>query len=164
MRGFSLFELTLVVLIVGIIGAIVIPTVGNGSASSRLSAAANVLASDIEFCASECITHPSDTRAIAFDLANNKYTVENFGTGATIAHPADTFPFVNDFSTGRNSQFQGVTLSRIVVGSGTMTTLTFDAYGRPVITADMAITLAYHWATMTVTVQKGTGEVTITAP
>jgi len=160
-RGFTLFELLLVVLVIGICAAVLVPSVGSNLHSPRLKSAANVLAADIEFCSSECITRPSTPRAIVFDLTNNKYTLQDLTSGVAITHPADGQPFVNDFSTGRNSQLAGVTITGITMGSGTLNVLTFDAYGRPTVTADMAITLSYNGATMVVTVQKGTGEVTI---
>jgi prepilin-type N-terminal cleavage/methylation domain-containing protein len=162
--GFTIFELMLVVVVIGIVAAILVPAVGNNLKSSRLSTAANVLAADIEFCSSECITRPSNPRAIVFDLTLNKYTIQDLATSAIISHPADSLPFVNDFTTGRNSQLQGVTIRSIAMGNGTLNVLAFDAYGRPLITADMVITLAYANSTMTITVKKGTGDVTITSP
>jgi prepilin-type N-terminal cleavage/methylation domain-containing protein len=160
-RGFTLFELVLVVLVVGIAAAILLPAVGDNLGSPRLKSAADVLAADIEFCSSECITRPTAARAIVFDLSNNKYTVQDLASGTAIAHPADGKPFVNDFATGRNAQLAGVTITAVTMGGNALTVLTFDAYGRPVITANMAITLSYNGATMTVTVAKGTGDVTI---
>ena len=159
--GFSLFELTIVILIIGIVAAMMLPAVGTNYTSSRLSSAANVLASDIEFCASECITHPSNARAIVFDLTNNNYTVEVYATAT--ASDASGGPASRSSMILRpgGTRLTGVTITKIVVGSGTMTTLAFDAYGRPTITADMVITLSYAGNTQTVTVKKGTGEVSI---
>jgi hypothetical protein len=96
-----------------------------------------------------------------FDLANNKYTVPDMSSGTAIAHPADGQAFVNDFSTGRNAQLSGVTITGVTSGTDPLTVLTFDAYGRPLLTADMVITLSYHGSTMTVRVAKGTGDVSI---
>ena len=157
-----MFEMTLVVLIIGIMGAVLIPLMGNNLNYSRLPTAANVLAADIEFCSSECITHPTNppSRQIVFDVDNNKYTIQD-ASGNTITHPSDSLPYVNDFSTGRNLRFEGVSI-RQITGGGAI--LTFDAYGRPLITEDMAIQLQYTTSTMTVTIQKGTGETTITSP
>src|SRR4051812_31933606 len=86
-RGFTLFELVLVVLVVGIAASIVLPSLGSNWYSPRLRSAANVLAADIEFCSSECITRPTAPRGIVFDLENNKYTVQDMGSGQAIAHP-----------------------------------------------------------------------------
>ncbi len=158
-RAFTLFEMTVVVLIIGIAAAAILAAVGGDIRSSKLATAANVLASDIEFCQGECINHPDSLRQINFDLANNKYSVQ---IGSTIVpHPADSLPFTNDFATGRNAQLSGVTLTGLAMGSGTLNVLTFDAYGRPSITADFVITLTYNGNTMHVTVKQTTGDVTI---
>ena len=159
--AFTLFELVLTVLVIAIAAAILVPAVGNNLYSSRLPSAANVLASDIEFCASECITRPATPRAVVFDTTNNKYTLEDLTTGQPINHPADEQPYINDFATGRNAQLAGVQLTGIQMGSSTLNVLTFDAYGRPLITADMVITLTYNGAPLTVTVKQTTGDVTI---
>ena len=159
--GFTLFELTLVVLLLGIVAAILVPVVGGSFTSSRLPAAANVLASDIELCASSCIAMPSNPQAIVFDLTNNTYSVQDLMTATTVPHPGDSMPYVNDFMTGRNAQLQGVTIARITMGNDTRTVLTFDAYGRPLITADLVITLNLNGAAMTVTVTQATGDISI---
>lgn len=161
-RGFTLFELTLVVLILAIAAAVVVPMASGDLRSARLKVAANTLASDIEFCQGDCINQPSTPRQISFDLTNNTYTVQDRTTGAAIAHPADGQPFVNDFSTGRNAPMAGVTLGNITMGTGSLNVLTFDTYGRPLITADWTVTLVYNGNAMAVTVRAGTGDVTIT--
>ncbi len=160
-RAYTLFELMLVVLIIGIAAAAIVPAVGNNVHSSSLRAAANVLAADIELCASDCIGQPGAPQAITFDAANNKYSVIDVHSGTTINHPMDSMPFVNDFSTGRNAQLKGVSITSLVMGAGTLTSLTFDMYGKPVTTADFVITLTYNSQTMTVTVKQGTGDVSI---
>ncbi|MGN6370564.1 MAG: type II secretion system protein [Phycisphaerae bacterium] len=158
-RAFTLFEITVVVLIIGIAAASILIAVGGDIRSSKLANAANVLAADIEFCQGECINHPDALRQMNFDLTNNKYSVQIGST--VVSHPADSLPFINDFATGRNAQLSGVTLSGLAMGSGSLNVLTFDAYGRPAITADFVITLTYRGRTMRVTVKQTTGDVTI---
>ena len=166
-RAFTLFEMTVVVLIIGIASAAILAAVGGDIRSAKLATAANVVATDIEFCQGECINHPDSLRQIKFDLTNNKYSVQ---IGSTVVpHPADSLPFTNDFSTGRNAQLSGVTLTGLVMGSTTPNLLSFDAYGRPStdpsgtppITSDFVITLTYRGNTMHVTVKQSTGDVTI---
>src|SRR5262245_48437538 len=128
--GFTLFELCLCVLIIGIAAAAIVPAVGNNVRSPRLKTAANVLAADIDFCASECIAQPGAPRKINFDTTANTYTLVD-NTGTTISHPMDGLAYVNDFSTGRNAQLAGVRITGIAVGAGTTTNLTFNAYGKP---------------------------------
>ena len=160
-RGFTLFELVLTLLIIGIAAAMVIPAAANAS-SPRLRTAANVLAADIDFCSSECIAQPNAPRAISFDAAHNRYTVINFNAGTTVPFPGDGKDYINDFSTGRNTQLTGVSITSITMGGTTLSTLTFDAYGKPLITADLAITLTYNGTNIVVTVKSTTGDITIT--
>ena len=160
--GFTLFEVVLVMLILGVAAAAIVPAVGNNVRSPKLKTAANVLAADIEYCASECIAQPNAPRSISFDTSNNTYTLLDTNAGTALKHPMDSADFVNDFSSGRNAQLSGVSITKIAVGSSsTLSTLTFDAYGKPQITADLVITLAYNGQTMNVTVKMGTGDVSI---
>jgi len=160
-RGFTLFELTVVILIIGIAAAVLLAAVGGDIRSSRLSIAANVLASDIEFCQGECINRPDTPRQITFNLTNNTYSVQDRTTGSVINHPADGLPFINDFATGRNAQLSGVTLAGLAMGSGSQNILTFNSYGQPTITADFVVTLSYNGNTMKVTVKQMTGDVSV---
>jgi prepilin-type N-terminal cleavage/methylation domain-containing protein len=161
-HAFTLFELMLVVCILGIIAAALLPPIGANLYSARLRTAANVLAADIDFCSSECIAQPSAPLAINFDLQNNKYTVIQFGSGTAVKHPADGKDFINDFATGRNAQLSGVTLKSVLSGGVSTTSLTFDAYGRPLLTSDLVITLRFNNVDMVVTVKSTTGDVSIT--
>jgi prepilin-type N-terminal cleavage/methylation domain-containing protein len=159
--AFTLFEMVLVILILGIVAAALVPPLGNNLYSPRLRTAANVLAADIDFCASECITRPSAPRAITFDTTTNRYSIIDFSASTPIAHPADGLAFTNDFATGRNAQLAGVHIQSIVSGSTPLSTIAFDAYGRPLITADTTITLALDGQTLALQVSATTGDVSI---
>jgi prepilin-type N-terminal cleavage/methylation domain-containing protein len=161
-RGFTLFELVMVVMILGIVAAALVPPLGNNLYSPRLRTAANMLASDIDFCASESIAQPSAPRAVTFDTTGNKYTLLDFKALTALKHPADSRDYVNDFVTGRNAQLAGVTLQSVVSGGSPVSTVAFDAYGRPLLAADLVITLAFNGQTLAVTVKSTTGDVSIT--
>ncbi len=160
-RAFTLFEIVLCLLILGIAAAMVLPAAANAG-SPRLRSAANALAADIDFCSSECIAQPSAPRAITFDPTHNKYTVIDFHAGTAINFPGDSLPYVNDFATGRNAQLTGVSIASITMGGATLSSLTFNAYGKPLITANLVITLTYNGTNMVVTVNSATGDVSIT--
>jgi len=120
-----------------------------------------VLASDIDYCSSICISKPRSPAAISFDVTHDQYTLIDVGTGSTLTHPMDGASFINDFQTGRNSQLQDVYITRVVSGAVNITALTFDSYGKPVLTADLVITLVYKTQTLTVTVKCATGDISI---
>lgn len=159
--GFTLFEMVLVVLILGTVAAALVPPIGNNLYSPRLRTAANVLASDIDFCASECIARPSAPRIITFDSTANRYSIIDFGTSAPIKHPVDEMDFINDFSTGRNAQLNGVRIQSVVSGGSPLGTLAFDCYGRPMINADAIITLTFKGSSLAIQVSATTGDVSI---
>ncbi len=127
-----------------------------------MKSAANILANDIESCQGDCINQPSTPRKIVFNTTANTYSIVDAGTGTPVPHPADGQPFVNDFATGRNAQLTGVSVTSVSMGGAAMTVLQFDAYGHPLITSDMTITLHYNGSSMGVMVKAGTGDVTIT--
>lgn len=154
-------EILTVVCILGIVAAALVTPLNSNVYAPRLRTAANVLAADIDYCASECIAQPSNPRVIQFDLSNNKYSMLDFNAGTVLKFPGDGQDFINDFSTGRNAQFSGVTIRSITSGGSAVTSLAFDAYGKPLLTADLIITLGYNNQTLTLTVKYTTGDVTI---
>lgn len=160
-RAFSLFELTFVLLILGIVAAALVPAVGNNIRAPRLRAAANVLAADIEYCASLCISRPGDPAALLFNLPANRYSLIDLDSGNTLTHPMDGQDFLNDFASGRNAQLADIQITSALCAGTPATALTFDAYGKPVLTADLVITLTYKTQSLTLTVSAATGDVTI---
>jgi prepilin-type N-terminal cleavage/methylation domain-containing protein len=159
-RGFTLFEVILVVVVVGLIGMLAVPEF-TGTSRMRLTTAANVLAADIEFCENDCITHPNDLRVIKFNTTSNTYWMALASAPDTpVSHPEDSLPYLNDFRTGRNVHLAGISISSISIGSGA-TSITPDAYGCPNLSADATITLTDGTYSITVTVNANTGDVTI---
>jgi hypothetical protein len=153
------------VLIVGVIGMIVVPTVIATSAAPGLRTATNMIASDVEYVESACISMPQAMRVLRIDTATNKYWVAEVGTPNTaVTSPADGQPYMNDFATGRSQRLRGVTIQSVTgAGNGTSLTIAFDSYGVPKTSGtSVVITLAAaNGSTMTVTIDGTTGEVSI---
>jgi|GEM_PF-2561730 len=159
-RGYTLFELVLTLLIIGIIAAIAVPTVGQSMGQPRLKTAANLVAADIEFVMSECISRPDARRTIIFDTGSNRYYVLD-ASNTVITNPGDGLPYENDFATGRTASFKGVTLVSCTVNGNPVEGFSFTPYGRPDTTHDVLITLAYDTQQMRITVTKASGAISI---
>ena len=163
-RGFTLFEMITTVMIIGMIGMIVVPTVMSTTAAPALPTASNMIASDTEYVESACINTPQSMLVLRIDLAANKYWVAAASSPDTpVNSPADGQPYSNDFATGRTARMNGLTIQSVTgAGAGTSLTIAFDAYGVPKTSgSNVVITLAISGNTMTVTINGTTGEVTI---
>ena len=170
-RAFTLFEVVLVILILGIVAAALAVPLGGNLYASRLRTAAAVLGSDIDYCASGSVAQPNAPGAVTFDTTRNQYSLIDYHSKATLKYPADSQDYVNDFATGRNAQWGGVTLQSVLCGGRQVGGVAFDAYGRPTAydaawqslpAGDVVITLAFNGQTLTVTISCTTGDVTIT--
>jgi prepilin-type N-terminal cleavage/methylation domain-containing protein len=164
-RGFTLFEMITSVLIIGVIGAMVVPAVMATTGVSGLRTASNMLASDVEYVESACISMPQSMRVLRIDVAANKYWIAAASNpDMPIASPADGQPYANDFATGRSARLSGVKIQSVAgAGNGTSLTVAFDAYGLPRTGgSNVVIILTASGGTMTITIDGTTGELTIT--
>ena len=130
-RAFTLVEIIIVVVILGIAAAIAIPMVSN-AADIRVRAAANKIAADLDYVKSMAITHQKKYLAI-FDESNNSYEVrvEPFGLSDVIDHPVNPGPFSVDFSTDGNLDRVNIASADFDSGSSVSNVLTFDYLGSP---------------------------------
>ena len=117
--GFSVVELTLVALIVGIIAAAAVPRFSDALARYRTDAAAQRVAADLNYARQVAMNH-GVTQPVAFTLATNSYSMAN------TPHP-DSPGLTYDVDL-MSTQYPA-TLA--VVDFGGSTTVTFDIFGLP---------------------------------
>lgn len=165
-RAYTLIELLIVIVLITIAFGLTLPTIGD-SKELRLREAARLLAADIEFAQSESIAHPGDNdrRVVAFDTTNNRYWIaprSDTSVAAAVTDIVIQAPFVVQFGAGRAASLHGVTLQSVSVG--TNDELRLDPYGVPEQGSDATVTLQCGPATMTVTVDGSTGEVSVSSP
>lgn len=163
-HGVTLLEMMIVVAILGIIGAIAAPMFASTDAT-RLTAAASVLAADIDAARAESIAHSDDTRLIIFD--NNDLTwhiVAASDITTPINLPDSGQPYSRTLGNRALKQLQGVTVDSYSLDAASETDdnkLGFGIYGQTDQTADATITLRSGDSVLTLTVNASTGEVTI---
>lgn len=162
-RGFTLVEIIMVVVILGIAALMAIPMVSN-AADVQVRAAANRIAADIDYAKSMAITYQR-SYSVVFDPANESYEIQD-QNGAVIDHPVNPGTFVVDFSA--DSNLSRVDIANADFDSDASKAITFDYLGSPYSGLDTStplntgqITLTADNFTLVVNVEPVTGYVTI---
>lgn len=157
--GFSLVEMMITVTILGIAGAMVMPML-RPNHDAKLRSAASLLAADLDACRAEAVAHGEDPRLIVFDTTAHAYHLAASSDPDTpINHPTSGGEYIVRFGTTDTTQLSGVTIQSVSVGGDDQ--LGFGIYGQLDQPTDATITLASGGATITLTLDAPTGEVTI---
>ena len=178
-RGLSLLELTIVVLILGLLAAAAIPSLTN-SDEARLDAAANEVAAALSFARSESIrtgnVHGIEVSQITQTITVYKadLTTNPLGQDYILHHPVDKQLY--QFVLAERPNLAGVSISNAqspfdFVGQGRKTNLIFGAMGTPKWTDtgssttyqlnEGVVDLTLGSLERTVTIAPGTGRVTV---
>lgn len=149
-RAFTLVDLTITVLIIGIMSAVATPKFVDAMIYRRADAAANRVAADLNLARRTAVSS-GKPQVVNFTLVTSVYAMP----GVTdIDHPGQTY------SVDLTSTRYAVTLSSINFGaSGTATSITFDMYGRPDYGG--SVTIQTGTQTRVVNVDADTGRATV---
>lgn len=137
--GFTLIELILVMVVIGILAATVLPRIDFGGTSSMVSVdgAAYMIASDIRYVQE-------------FAMANRVSKSIIFTNGS----PTYTFNPTNSFDPSGQLQSIGAII-------GTTVTFTFNSLGEPIAGGGSSVTVSAGGVTRTITVTQYTGKASI---
>lgn len=159
-RGFTMVELAVVIVIIGVLAAAAIPAMA-GLSSTKARVAARQLSRDINFARERAIT-TGTVVWVSFDLPGNSYTIlqehldsPGRGGAAMLTDPATGRDFTQSLSSG---EFAGVTITGVSIGDGYE--VGFDWRGRPRDSALAALSSAGSISLSegnTVTIQPETG-------
>jgi prepilin-type N-terminal cleavage/methylation domain-containing protein len=169
-RGFTLIEILVVVLIIGIAAAIVVPQLGTRD-DMKASSAARVIMADLIYAQNLSITQ-QNYHYLAMDVVNKRYAVQNSAL-ATVTHPVNKTPYLVRFAAGGTNGFQDLTLiaANFTGQSGNVyKTIGFDELGSPLVhtgtmtepmTAGAIIIQAGNYR-LRIDVEPFTGQITVT--
>ena len=173
-KGFTLIEILIILLLMGIIATIAMPSLQSGLETSKLSAAADEIAVALEYGQLTAMTSGGQTR-VTIDADADSILVERFEItgdimtgGAQISeNNIETGAFVNmahPFNRGQDysivfadaDRFNNVDIGSSTFGGGN--SVTFDAFGSP--SEGGAVTLSLGVRQVTLTVDSLSGGVT----
>ena len=126
--GFTLIEILVVVVIMGIASAAILPHIGNSDDSKAISAARAILA-DVMYAQNQAITWRR-THYVRFTPDAERYEVlQSIAPDSLITHPIDLTPFVMTFGPAGRETMRDVTIETVDLDG--KTTLAFDELGVP---------------------------------
>ena len=149
--GFTLAELLVVIVILGIAAMVVIPSIGN-TTDMQATSAARQLVSDLLFAQTYSISQKQPYQVV-FDAANESYEVQESSTSSVITHPITKMPYSMSFLT--NKHLKNVRITSADFDSGNL--VNFNSLGMPYNSAGSQLA-----ARGTVILTVGTHNITVT--
>lgn len=126
-KGFTLVEIIIVVVILGIAAALVIPSISN-AADMQVRSAANRIAADLDYAKNLAITYQS-AYSVVFDVSGESYKIQDH-IGDPVKNPlTGQSSFIVDFSA--DSRLSRVNIAVANFDPDSNPSITFDYLGSP---------------------------------
>jgi prepilin-type N-terminal cleavage/methylation domain-containing protein len=154
--GFTLMEMMVVVVIIGLMAAMIVPNLANSTETMSQSAARTVMA-DLEYAQGEAIMTQTSV-LVTFTPTTNSYSLTVPSETRALIHPITKQPYTVDFDT--TSGLEGVALK--AANFHNLQTVTFSPLGAP--DNDGTVTVLAGTHTWVVTVAPVTGRITAAEP
>ena len=151
--GLTLVEAMMVLLLIGIVATLAVPSLDGVFTQTRIDAAATWLIGDIRYAQSLAI-HTQQSHTVKFDATTEEYRLVD-QNGTMVQHPLTRQEYRVSF--GSLSQLQGIDLLAATFGASN--NLSFDALGAP--QNGGTVTLSYANRQRTITVTYPTGRVLV---
>lgn len=149
-RGFTLIEVLVVVLILGIVAALVSPLASDGGQTALLSGA-RLLAADLQYAQNVAITTRKPV-TVTFDAPANTYTLSD--PGGALAHPVEP----GDYRVNLGEAVGRDDVELVSADFGGTGSVSFDEFGSP----DQGGTVTVHCRMFVYEVNvTGAGRVTV---
>jgi prepilin-type N-terminal cleavage/methylation domain-containing protein len=128
LTGFTLIEIMIVVVLIGIAAMIAVPMMSS-AASMQIRSAANIVAADLEYAKSMAISR-GQNYSVVFDKENESYSIKREGSEDPIPHPVKKgFDYIIDFRS--DTRLDRVDIDDADFDPDSSQTITFDYLGSP---------------------------------
>jgi prepilin-type N-terminal cleavage/methylation domain-containing protein len=126
--GFTMVEVMIVLIILGIVSAMAIPSIRSNLDEIKLDGAAREIVSAIQYCQSIAIKE-GKTYQLHFTVTQEKFKCQDLATTTPVLHPIDKKPYLFNFQ--QEGYFQGVDIVSASFNPGNKSQIDFSSLGEP---------------------------------
>jgi prepilin-type N-terminal cleavage/methylation domain-containing protein len=154
--GFTMVEVMIVLIILGTISAIAIPSISSNLDQMKLDGAAREIVSVIQYCQSIAIKE-GKTYQVHFTVSQEKFKCQDLATTTTVLHPIDKKPYLFNFQ--QEGYFHGVDIVSAMFIPGNKSQVDFNSLGES--NRSGSVVLGYRGQQKTITLSRLAGNIAV---